>query len=365
MRILLVGDFSGLHWTLAEGLRQLGHEVCVVSDGDGWKNFPRDLSLARKTNGPIDGIIYLFNLLRVLPRLQGYDVVQLINPCFLKLKPEKSLYIYEYLRKHNKKIFLGAFGTDHYWVKTGVSTDTYRYSDFKIGNKVRDTPTNRRIIQTCLYGGTARANKEIAQTCNGIIACLWEYYVSYMPYFPNKTTFIPLPIDYSNIISHIRTEPEKVNFFIGIQSARSDIKGTDVMYPILKEIHRKYPEQCQITKAIDVPYATYQRLMDDADIQLDQLYSYTPSMNSLLAMAKGVIVVGGGEEENYDIINEKELRPIINVYPSEEDIFRKLEYIVLNKEQIPMLSAQSIEYVRKHHDYVKVAQQYADFWEAH
>lgn len=66
--------------------------------------------------------------------------------------------------------------------------------------------------------------------------------------------------------------------------------------------------------------------MDDADVQLDQLYSYTPSMNSLLAMTKGVIVVGGGEEENYEIINEKELRPIINVYPSEEDIFRKLEF---------------------------------------
>ena len=112
-------------------------------------------------------------------------------------------------------------------------------------------------------------------------------------------------------------------------------------------------------------YAIYQKLMDDADVQLDQLYSYTPSMNSLLAMAKGVIVLGGGEEENYEIINEKELRPIINVYPSEEDIFQKLEYIVLNKERIPELSAQSIEYVRKHHNYVKVAQQYVDFWEAH
>ena len=105
--------------------------------------------------------------------------------------------------------------------------------------------------------------------------------------------------------------------------------------------------------------------MDDADVQLDQLYSYTPSMNSLLAMTKGVIVVGGGEEENYEIINEKELRPIINVYPSEEDIFRKLEFIVQHKEQIPILSAQSIEDVRKYDDYVKVAQQYADFWKTH
>lgn len=97
------------------------------------------------------------------------------------------------------------------------------------------------------------STKEIAQTCNGIIACLWEYYVAYIPYFPDKTTFIPLPIDYSNITSRVRTEPEKVNFFIGIQSARSDIKGTGYYVSALKEIQKKYPDQCRITEAIDAP----------------------------------------------------------------------------------------------------------------
>ena len=315
MKILLLGEFSNLHWTLAEGLRKLGHEVCVVSNGDRWRNYQRDISLTRQSDSILDGIQYVLQLLRVLPLLKGYDVVQLINPCFLHLKAQKCLYIYQYLRKHNKKVFLGAFGNDFYWTSLCMKTNALRYSEFKIGDKERYTANNHNILQECLYGNTAYTTKEIAQTCNGIIACLWEYYVAYIPYFPDKTTFIPLPIDYSNITSRVRTEPEKVNFFIGIQSARSDIKGTD--------------------------------------------------MNSLLAMAKGVIVLGGGEEENYEIINEKELRPIINVYPSEEDIFQKLEYIVLNKERIPELSAQSIEYVRKHHNYVKVAQQYVDFWEAH
>ena len=295
MKILLLGEFSNIHWTLAEGLRILGHEVCVVSDGNHWKNYKRDISLLRPTNSKIDGVKYLAKVLLLLPKLKGYDIVQIVNPCFLHLKPEKSLPIYRFLRKHNKKIFLGAFGTDHYYVKTCMETNVFKYSDFKSQDKFRDTPVNRKIIKECLYGGTARANKEIAQTCNGIIACLWEYYVSYTSYFPDKLTFIPLPIDYSDIVSRVRPEPEKVNFFIGIQSARSDIKGTDIMYPVLKEVQQKYPDRCYITEAIDAPYDTYQRLMDDADVQLDQLYSYTPSMNSLLAMAKGVIVVGGGE----------------------------------------------------------------------
>ena len=31
MRILLIGECSNLHWNLAEGLRILGHEVCVAA----------------------------------------------------------------------------------------------------------------------------------------------------------------------------------------------------------------------------------------------------------------------------------------------------------------------------------------------
>ena len=169
----------------------------------------------------------------------------------------------------------------------------------------------------------------------------------------------------NEVISRVRGVPEKLNFFIGIQSARSNLKGTDVMLPVLQEVQRKYSELCRITEVHDVPYARYQQLMDDADVQLDQLYSYTPSMNSLLAMAKGVTVVGGGEPENYEILNETELRPIINVLPDEQDIYQKLEDIVLHKERIPELSAQSIEYVAKYHDHVKVARQYLDFWEKH
>lgn len=365
MKILLIGDFSGLHWTLAQGLRILGHEVCVASDGNGWKNFPRDISITRKDNSVIQGIFCLMRVLKNLHRFRGYDVVQIINPYFLRLRSERTLPVYRFLRRYNKKVFMGAFGTDHYYVKACMETATFRYSDFKVGDRILKTKANEADLYENLQGGTVKANKEIAETCNGIIACLWEYHAAYAPYFSEKLAFIPLPINMSNITSRIRVKPDKINFFVGIQSARCELKGINIMYNVLKEVQRKYPDLCYITEAVDIPYAKYQLLMDDADVLLDQLYSYTPSMNSLLAMAKGIIVVGGGEKENYEIINEKELRPIINVYPSEEDIFQKLELIILNKEQIPELSAQSIEYVRKHHDYIKVARQYVDFWETH
>ena len=41
MKILLLGEYSGVHSTLAEGLRGLGHRVTVASNGDFWKDYPK------------------------------------------------------------------------------------------------------------------------------------------------------------------------------------------------------------------------------------------------------------------------------------------------------------------------------------
>ena len=82
MKILLLGEYSNVHHTLSKGLKELGHAVTVASDGDHWKNFPRDIDLARKT-GTLGTISYLAKLCRALPRLKGYDIIQLINPIFL------------------------------------------------------------------------------------------------------------------------------------------------------------------------------------------------------------------------------------------------------------------------------------------
>ena len=85
MKILLIGEYSNVHATLAKGLRWMGHEATVLSNGDFWKNYPRDIDLSRRT-GKIGGLAYFTHLYTLLPRLKGYDVVQLINPMFLELK---------------------------------------------------------------------------------------------------------------------------------------------------------------------------------------------------------------------------------------------------------------------------------------
>ena len=87
-------------------------------------------------------------------------------------------------------------------------------------------------------------------------------------------------------------------------------------------------------------------------------------MNPLLAMSKGIICIGGGEPENYEILNENELRPIINVQPTYKSVYHELEQFILHPERIPVLREQSIAYIRRHHDHIKVARAYESIYKS-
>ena len=363
MRILLVGEYSNVHATLAEALRTLGHEVCVISNGDFWKDYPRDIDVARRP-GKWGGLQLMMRLYRLLPRLRGYDVVQLINPMFFELKAERLYFFYDYLRSHNGKVFLGAFGMDWYWVHECVYKRPLRYSDFNIGNQLRTDAEAMKYRNDWLGTPKGKLNRYIADDCDGIITGLYEYDVCYRPYFPEKTTFIPFPIKVpaKDVLTH-EAGSGPLRLFIGINRERSAYKGTDIMLQAAQDVCRRHPDLIQLQIAESVPFAEYQQMMDHSDAILDQLYSYTPSMNALLAMSKGIVCIGGGEPENYDIIGERELRPIINVEPTYESVVSALESLVQHPEQLPTLQQESRTYIHRHHNHLEVARRYLDAWQ--
>ena len=281
---------------------------------------------------------------------------------FFELKAERLFWFYRYLRKHNKRVFLGAFGMDWYWVHTCTFDKPLRYSDFNIGDTLRTDAEAVSYQRDWLGTAKERLNKHIAEDCDGIIAGLYEYWACYHPVFADKTCFIPFPIKMPDNYHTDRAQQSKVVIFIGINRQRSAYKGTDIMLRAAQDVQQKHPDHMILNIAESVPFAAYSKMMEGSDAILDQLYAYTPSMNPLLAMSKGIICIGGGEPENYEIINETELRPIINVEPTYDSVYKELESLVCNPQRIPELKRQSVEYVRRHHDYLKVARQYLDAW---
>lgn len=363
MRILLLGEYSNVHNTLAQGLRALGHEVCVASNGDFWKNYPRDIDLKHELNFR-GNLSFLWRLIKALPRMRGYDIVQIINPLFFELKAERILPLYRYLRHNNKKMIMCAFGMDYYWVNVNDTIKPLRYSDFNFGDMVRHDPVMEEFRKDWVGTAKQTLNEMIAHDCDAIVSGLYEYWVTYdaVDTLKKKQTFIPFPIVLPDK-TFIENSVGKVRIFIGISGERSVYKGTDIMLKAVQNLQQRYPDKVELKIANGVPFDEYQHMMDSSDIILDQLYSYTPAMNALLAMSKGIIVCGGGEPENYEILNEKELRPIINVEPNYDSCYRELEHLVLHPELIPEMKQQSVEYVRRHHDYIKVAKKYVKLYE--
>jgi len=366
MKILLLGEYSNVHWTLAEGLRQLGHEVTVASNGDFWKDYPRDVDLNRRP-GALGRLDYMLRLLWYVPRMTGFDIVQLINPMFLELKAEHIAPVYRYLRRHNRRLVLGAFGMDYYWVHENSTRMPLRYSDFNIGSQRRTDAVTMEYYNDWIDTPKGNLNVYIAKDCDAIVAGLYEYWVTYQPLFPDKTTFIPFPIrltedaEVSTNVSDGAT-PHPLRLFLGINRSRSVYKGTDIMLQAAQDAVRDHSDKITLQVVENVPFARYRQLMQESDAILDQLYSYTPSMNPLEAMSHGIICIGGGEPENYEILHETELRPIINVQPDYQCVYDAIVGLATHPERISGLKRQSIRYVRKHHDYVKVARQYEQLY---
>ncbi len=370
MKILLLGEYSNVHATLAQGLRALGHEVVVASDGDSWKDYPRDIDLQRRP-GLFGKLSFLWRLFKALPQMRGFDVVQLINPAFVELKAEILRPLYGYLRRNNGKMVLGAMGMDYYWVQVNSDIRPMQYSDFNFGAQVRhDAPAEH---ERQVWVGTAKEalNRHIAFDCDCIVAGLYEYLVTYQyaeqGRLADKVTYIPFPFQLpSSAQSSFDVEgaaSRPLTLFVGLSRGRSEYKGTDVMLQAARDLQSQYPDRVKLVVAEGVPFAQYQQMLDDSDLLLDQLYSYTPAMNSLLAMSKGIINVGGGEEEHYALLHETELRPIVNVQPNYQSVYDSLEQLVLHPERISELKRQSIAYVRRHHDYIKVARQYLELYQ--
>jgi len=369
MRILLLGEYSNVHHTLAEGLRALGHEVVLASDGDYWKNYPRDIDLKRPSRHKLSSLWYMARLIRKFRHFRGYDVVQLINPMFLPLRAERVALFYKYLRKHNRKIVMGAYGMDYYYVKAGLDLKTFRYSDFNLGNVERQSADIETLKGDWLTGAAAQLNINIAADCDAVVAGLYEYYIAYKKYYPQaagKLSYISFPIKINpNFQVKKRALEAPLQVFIGIQRNRSQYKGTDIMLRAAQRVQAEFSEkEINLRIAENVPFASYVKLISSAEVILDQLYAYTPAMNALQAMSQGIICIGGGEPEHYALLGEDELRPVVNVEPNEESVYQALRNLVVNRDTlVPKLQQQAIQYIKRHHDHILIARQYEKLYQ--
>ncbi len=366
MKILLMGDASNYHRCLSVALRSMGHDVTVASNGSGWMDTARDIDLSRPMAGKLGGLLLWLRLKRQLPRFKGYDVVQIHNPVFLSLKPGKVRKVFDYLKRNNRSVFLTALGTDSAFVKTCVTKEgPLRYSEWMINGEPGPLQLKRKDVMDAWLSPELMAHcRYIYDNVDGIVTALYEYHLSCLTEVSeDKIAYAGIPIDTEKMIPiKVNEIPERVNLFLGMHRDRMVEKGTDRMLAAAQKVAEKYPDRCRLTTVENRPYDEYLELLRSAHVALDQLYSYTPATNALLAMAYGITAVTGAEPEFYDFIGEHDNHPVINAVPDDEKLYLALEHIVLHPELVAENSRRNREFVKKHNDARVVASRFVEFW---
>lgn len=366
MKILFIGDYSNFHVTLARELRVRGHEVTVASNGSSGMDTVRDIDISRR-KGLAGSFAYLGRLFKLWSSFAGYDIVQLINPNFLDLRPGKIRYFFNELRKRNRCICLSLAGSDPVIVKGCVEDGLFRYSEFRIGDEkspyARMTPG---IERRWLNGTMGDHCRYIYENTQAAFSALYEYDLAARPYLGDKLVYTGIPIDLGKIKERPFAMPGdgKVNIMVGIKSDYEVFKGLDRLLACVREVERRHPDRCRVQVARDLPYEKYLSVLEDAHVVVDQLYSYSPGTNALETMAMGKISVSGGEPEYYDFIGEEHMHPIVNVVPDDERIISALESLILSETEMRERAAMGRRFVEKHNSAALVAERFLNKWES-
>lgn len=359
MKILLLGEYSGVHTILKTALVKLGHAVTLASDGDSFKNFEREIDLRGYGKN-----IYTRTLSRIaaeynaVNRIKGYDVVQIINPLiFSQFTPERTFF--KRIKANNRKVFLTALGDDFYYWKAFRDgkfvftpiTDFLKYD-------MKATRSNWE------YGRLKTLSQYLAREVNAVIPCAYTYHLGYKDLQDvSHTEVVPFPIDLDSFYNspfEIQGK-SKLKFFHGVQSKRIGFKGTAYIQEAMRKVVARYSEQMVYSEVENIPYNEYTSILNSSDIILDQTNGYEPAMNALISMAKGKVVMGGCKQEWMDFLGI-DYEPLVDIAPDPENIYKKAEEMILKPDKVYQISVNARRFVNEFHDSKIIAKKFLDIW---
>lgn len=376
MKILLVGEYSGLHNSLKEGLEKLGHQVKIVGAHDGFKNYPVDIKIDHSFRIKIAakfkvafykitsldlGALEIFIKLHLKNnQLKGYDVVQLINELPFKTTPWLESIIINRMIKNNKKLFLLSSGVDYQSMRF-MMNKSIRYSVMSPYLKDKTLKPHYKFQLRYLQPNFKKLNDFIYQNSNGVIATDMDYH---LPLIGNSAYLgmIPNPINIDRVPYITLHTKHKIRIFHGINNSATFRKGNPFFTEALDIIRDRYPEQVEIISTTNLPYDEYIKVYDDCHILLDQIYSFDQGYNALEAMAKGKVVFTGAEKEWQEYYQIAADTVVINALPNVDYLVSKMSWLIENPEKILEISKNARAFIEREHNYINIAEKYVNTW---
>ena len=378
MKILLLGEYSNLHNSLKQALINMGHEVLLVGNADGFKKYETDILIKShledyllfKLIARLFVRIFKINIFeieiylrakKIVNKLQGFDVVQLINENSFKTSPLLEIKLLKQIFKNNNKVFLLSCGVDSVSVKHAMSKKL-KYSILtplfeNVSLKKKYKPILKYERENYLALG-----KFVQEHVNGIISSDLDYHI---PYFNKKKYLgmIPNPINIQKIKYYGINKSKKISILHAINSSNKIKKGNKFFKEALEILDKKFKSKINIITTYDLTYKEHLENLKKCDILLDMVYAYDQGYNALEAMAMGKIVFTGAEEEWLKLYNIKEDTAVINAVPNTIRIIEKLVWLIENPKMLKSISVNARKFIEKNHDFEKIATKYIKTWE--
>lgn len=356
MKILLLGEYSGLNNELKRALVHDGHDVILAASNDFFKKYPTDVNLGYGSSIYAYKLRQLFLPLLNYKKLIGYDVVHVINFYIFPRFPLLNLLLIKFLKANNTVVTLAGAGDDPFFVK--YSDTTMRYNPIASHEKY-DRGGNPYYMRKRSH---LKIMHKYMNYIDMVIPIMYEYYSTFRAagYEDKVHAPIPIPIDCSKIEFNPPLKNEsKLVIFHGLN--RPGFKGTHLVEEAFQKLFTNHPQEVECIIDGNIPFTEYMNLMSRMAISIDQVFSYSLGLNALYSMAQGKIVCGGAEKES-TILYDGAYPPIYNLQPDSEAIYNTLIGLIESRDLLQKQAVSSRCFVEKYHNPSLIAKKYSDIW---
>lgn len=312
---------------------------------------------------------YLFDIFSLLPRLKGYDIVQLINPHFLELRPGKLAYLFNTLRRNNGRVFLTLAGDDSNYIRQCVRKDKqiFRFSEMRIADRPTAFASEFKDFEYgWLRDDVSRYSEMVYEEVAGAMAVLPEYDMAAREILdPKKLAFTNLPIDLDLLPFRTPDITRPLQIFVGQRKERNRAiqKGTLLLADFARSLEKEFPGRCEAVVVENLPLNEYLRRMADTHIVLDQLYAYSPATNALQAMALGKAVATGAQPEYFDYIGSSDRDCLIAARPDDDAWKDEIRALIREPQLIVDKAVKARKIVEENNALPIVADRFIKAWE--
>ncbi len=354
MKVLLLGEYGGLHNSLKDGLGQLGVEAAVATDGDAWKGFPSDINFVSPFS-PTSKIGRVFKNVKpfyYLPQIREYDLVQLINPLILTPRFGINKIFVDAVIDRAKKLFLVGAGDDAYYYE---AIQKFKYSPFPDYKAIDNNGATLPFETQSLID----LNHRIVAKASGVLPVAYDYWAGYAE-CPKVRPTIPMPINVEKYVYKPNIVNGKVVFYHGIN--RGGFKGSKYIIEAFDIMQKTYGHEAEFIIADRVPIKEYIGILDRTNVVVDQSLSYSYGMNALISMAMGKVVMSGAEEEILSIYGVQN-HPVINIQPDTGQICNQIKLLLDRKAELQSWGQASRAFVEQVHSHVVIAKRFLAAWD--